>query len=1230
METAMRSGIIKRIFRWVAALAGVWLMILVGLELFLRSSAVTGIVNRVAADYIDGELSFGKVQASMFRHFPSASLSLEDFHITYPAERFDNAEKQGADGPLFRAGHGESADTLASFKRFTASVRLGPLMAGKIHIPLVELAKPRIYAHQYADGRSNWDIFKVESEEEVQDSTDAGIPDIMLGRINLTDSPRIIYTDNGDTLSAIINLKQMRFSGRLDTRKPGKSRISLALDSMFVAGRSCADTVALGLDHLGISEKDRHLKIHATANAFASTESFSRITVPMTFKGHVTLPRHNDNVIVIDGFTADFAKVPLRFAGTVGIYDDRLALDIKGGITNCKVNDVIKELISDMIPSSRNIITNSTIDLQAAVSGDYVYDTGRLPAISASLKIPFSEVEYKGFPGKVNLEFIAEAATDSNGRINIDITKADIGADGAGLKVQGKLSDLLSEDPDLNINGRMDIDLHTVAAQLPDSMNVTARGKVSAELNGKLKLSQMDFHGLSRANINGELHANDIRVIYPEEDLNAFISKADISLGPEEKTSRTGDTFRLLALKGQLDSAAITLGTTDLKGKLLSFSAMNSADALEQDTDKVHRFGGKVSAERLILKDDTGMVIGINGSENGFQVLPKKSNPKIPVLTFTSRNKGIFLKDNMNRVILSDAVLGADATMNSIERRQRAKAYIDSLSRAYPDVPKDSLFFHAARKGNREHTMPEWLKEEDFRKQDINFRLDETIAKYFREWDLNGRLAIRKGMLMTPLFPLRNTLHGFEGHFNNNQVSIDTLAIKAGKSELVAKGSLTGIQKILSGRGRNMLNLDVDVTSQRMDADELLRAYTAGMQFDPGSTGTGLTEVSDDEYMQIIEADTASYAKITSPLIVVPSNLIADIRLNAKNINYADLFIERLSANAVMKERCIQITNTAATSNVGDISFDGFYATRSKKDIKAGFNIQFKDITAEKVISLMPAVDTLMPILKSFYGRLNCEMAATTQLDTNMNIMIPSIKGIMRITGDDLSIKESKMFSTLARKLLFKNKKEGHIEHMSVEGIISDSTVEIFPFIIKMDRYTMALSGVQNLDMSFKYHMSLIKSPFLFKLGVDVTGEDFDNWKFKIGKPKYKNADVPAFSSVIDETKVNLVKSIKDIFRKGVDTVVKENSLSSVNEYKLKTNYVRAVDQKLEELSEDEQKQFAAEEAAADAESQSAGLSEEQSSNQGAGQGDGQGSNQDAGTVRNTSQEIVEQKTNKQ
>lgn len=233
----------------------------------------------------------------------------------------------------------------------------------------------------------------------------------------------------------------------------------------------------------------------------------------------------------------------------------------------------------------------------------------------------------------------------------------------------------------------------------------------------------------------------------------------------------------------------------------------------------------------------------------------------------------------------------------------------------------------------------------------------------------------------------------------------------------------------------------------------------------------------------------------------------------------------------------------------------------------------------------MPAIDTLMPILKSFEGMLNCEIAATTQLDTNMNIMMPSINGILRITGDDLAVKNSDLFKKLAKKLLFKNKKEGHIDHMSVEGVISDNVVEVFPFVLTMDRYTLALSGIQNLDMSFKYHVSLIKSPFLIRLGLDIYGDDFDDMKFRIGKPKYKNPDVPVFSKVIDDTKINLVTSIENIFKKGVDAVIKEhNGIDLIQQRKKEINYVRAVDQQLEELSDDEKKKMQEEEAKQEAE----------------------------------------------
>ena len=116
-----------------------------------------------------------------------------------------------------------------------------------------------------------------------------------------------------------------------------------------------------------------------------------------------------------------------------------------------------------------------------------------------------------------------------------------------------------------------------------------------------------------------------------------------------------------------------------------------------------------------------------------------------------------------------------------------------------------------------------------------------------------------------------------------------------------------------------------------------------------------------------------------------------------------------------------------------------------------------------------------------------------------MNIQMPSINGVIRIGGADLSISDNEMFRTLARKLMFKNKKEGRVDRMTVEGVIKDNVMEIFPFVLKVDRYTLAMSGLQNLDMSFRYHVSVLKSPFLIRLGIDLSGQVFDHLKFKIG-----------------------------------------------------------------------------------------------------------------------------------
>lgn len=1190
----MMPEILKKIGKFLLWVAAIWIAVLVILQFTLSSRILTNIVEKYAAEYIDGKLSFDRISVSMFRHFPNVGLTLDDFSITYPADRFDSLETAGVRGHLMFQGCGEEADTLASFKRFTISMNVASLAAKTIRIPYMSIVRPRIYAHTYNDGQANWDMFSgttAESAPEDTVITEETAPSdgdsewkLILGRISMREHPRIVYTDTRDTLFAMVDLKRLTFRGRMTNRQLRHNRIGLEMDSMFVAGRMGPDTIALGMDRLHIYERHRRTEIDLKAHSTLATRAFGRIHIPMDLTGTVSFPKDSVPSIQIHGLKAGIAHIPVTAEGIVKLHDESLAVKGRIGIDSLRFKDVIREYLSTFIPEAGKIDTDALLSMNLEADGHYVYDTGALPALNAELTVPKSRIRHKDIDRTLTVSIAAKALTDEEGRLDVSLDSAKADAEGLMFSASGKVHDIFASDPSVSINGNLSATTDSLVKFLPDTMGIAARGRIEAELSGAARISQLNPYGFSQSTLSGRISTEELSVVSPKNALNAYLKGTEIVLGPEEKVSRRDSTrsFRLVGVSGHIDSTDIGYGTMALQGRDITVSAKNSADDRLNSSEAISPFGGRLTAGWLSFTDAAASRLILSDTRNGFQILPQKGQADIPVLTLSSMNKRIILRSGSERIILSDADLKAKAAMNTIVRRQRAKSFRDSLAKAHPDIPEDSLF-HFLRGRREQAQIPEWLREEDFRKQDIDIRLDETLAKYFREWDVNGDINIKRGALITPYFPLRNTIRGFDAAFDNNSIRIDSVKITSGKSEIAAKGSLTGLKRALLGRGR--MNFRMNVTSEGMNGDELLRAYSSGIRHKADRNKPAGDELDDETYLGMITETATDTAAVLPSLIVVPSNLNADISLDARNITYSNLSIGRMTSRLMMKERCLQITDTKAESNMGDISFEGFYSTRSKKDLKTGFSFNFKDITAEKVISLMPAVDTLMPMLKSFSGLLNCELAATADLDTNMNIVMPSINGILRIKGDDLTIRNNEMFRTLAKKLMFRNKKEGRIEHMSVEGVISDNRLEIFPFVMKMDRYTLAMSGIQNLDMSFKYHLSVLKSPFLIKLGINLSGQDFDNMKFRIGKARYRTTDVPVFSTVIDDTKINLVESIRGIFEKGVETVVSESRRQeAIMEHKKRTGYVNAAEQELVQLSEEEQKQLEADEAAAAAE----------------------------------------------
>jgi hypothetical protein len=73
------------------------------------------------------------------------------------------------------------------------------------------------------------------------------------------------------------------------------------------------------------------------------------------------------------------------------------------------------------------------------------------------------------------------------------------------------------------------------------------------------------------------------------------------------------------------------------------------------------------------------------------------------------------------------------------------------------------------------------------------------------------------------------------------------------------------------------------------------------------------------------------------------------------------------------------------------------------------------------------------------------------------------------------------------------------------------------------------------------YHLSLLKSPFLILFGINMYGT-LDNWRFSLGRARYRDGKVPAFTQQMDSVQVNIGRSIRDIFKVGVDNARKYNS----------------------------------------------------------------------------------------
>lgn len=1132
-----RKGILKGVL-WTVA--GLWAVLTVALQLILSPSFLGRATHRLASEYVDGELSFSRIDASMFRSFPNLNVSIEDFSLTYPHDRFAAYDSLSPFSSFMsEAGRAEEADTLAHFDRFDLSVDYVSLLLGRIRVRKARLSHPRIFLRQYDSTAADWNMFRTTPSED-DDSSAVSIPYLSLGKISLEDRPSAIYFNMKDTISGSIFMKEMTLGGRYSPKKGEVEKLSFRIDSMFLGGRLPADTLAIGMDELAIRDRGSHFDLGLRSKLYLAMKGAGRMQLPLGIDAEL-VPDFRRKVFQIRDMKAELATLQLKADALADLSGDSTYIKANASIEKEKVQE-ITDFLAGNFPVLRNLGTDAEISLDASCDGFYISETRSLPPLSVHLEVPDAGVSWRGIGEKGRFDLDADAVSE-NGRLKADVKDFCFSINGFGISMKASSEDLLGDDPTFSVDGDLHAVLDSLARFIPDSLGFDAHGDLDGRIGGAFKLSQLDPWNFSDLGLSCDLRSSGIDIRDSRDSINAHLGRTAVTLGAYSHSGHESghqeSSHQHTGLTATVDSLSAEYGaSTFIRGSGISILAHNADEKIDGDASN-HPIHGHLDIRSVGIMDMDLNFIGVRESGNVFQIRRKKSGRQmVPYLDLSSSNERVTIRAGANRVTADGLSASVAAHPAKPENKARRKQLVDSLQKVYPGVPKDSLFIKAFSS----RAIPDYLSEKDFEKKDLHIQLGESIMEYYRNWDLSGKLKLADCSLITPYFPLDNRVKDFEGRFTNDRIDLSGVRIESGSSDVSATGSVSGLKRAMTSR-RGTLNLNLDINSDFIDLNEIILAASAGSKYEDSGSKGAIFASDDTEYLNAIREQAVLDSVPETSLLVIPANLDAKVSLNASTLKYSDMETSWLASDIEMKERCLQLTNAMAMTNMGDVFLEGFYSTRTKKDLKAGFDLTLSNITAEKVIQLFPAVDSIVPMLQAFKGLLDCEIAATSSIDTAMNIIMPSISGMIKIDGRDLSLAESESLNKLRKTLRFKDRDSSAIDRMSVRGIIRDDKLEVFPFILKVDRYTIALDGTQRFDQNFKYHISALKSPIPMRFGVNLSGT-FDDWRWKLGKARYKSTDVPVFEEQVDGLRFNLMNAIHNIFDRGVENALRQNEAS--------------------------------------------------------------------------------------
>ena len=398
------------------------------------------------------------------------------------------------------------------------------------------------------------------------------------------------------------------------------------------------------------------------------------------------------------------------------------------------------------------------------------------------------------------------------------------------------------------------------------------------------------------------------------------------------------------------------------------------------------------------------------------------------------------------------------------------------------------------------------------------------------QWNPRLTIHLKNGEVRMPeRLPEPIYIPSIEFAYSNKAMNIANSRIELGNSDLNIKGNVRHIGGWF--RHKKILEGELDIVSDHCDANQLMAWFSADEETsqESGAESQESKAESQEELTSTPEQNTPDSTKEMEPFMV-PLDVDLALNTNLKEVEIFNQVAKDLKGGIFMQEGNLILDEVGFVCRAAKLQLTAMYRSPRRNHLYLGMDYHMIDVDIDELLTMIPNLEEMVPMLSSFKGAAEFHLAAETYLNSQYQPKMSTLRGAASLTGKDLVVLDGETFDKISKLLLFSKKTENKIDSINAELTIYKNQIDVYPLCVQMDNYMVALGGRHNTNMTFDYDINVLSPIYL---GVKVSGS-MDDLQIKLAKCKFAQDFKPHWYQKVDNQSRELRERIKQSMEKNV------------------------------------------------------------------------------------------------